>query len=106
MQRDPVLEAERHQTNDHRRPLGVAPNVVYQVMPQIVDAEVGGVDDDVGPGTQSRESLSLPCDCSLQVPRPRKRVGPPGLAEAPNQNLVRAVEEDHLHVMPGRFEVC
>ncbi len=44
---DPVLETEREKPDDHRGMFGITPDVVDEMPTQIVDIELGGVDDDV-----------------------------------------------------------
>jgi len=100
-----VLEAKRDETNDHRRSIGIATNVLGQLLSQLVNAEVRGVDDDVGARAESREPLALSRNRTMQVPGLGKSVRSPSLTESPHEYVVGAVQENDLDAVPRRFEL-
>ena len=69
---------------------------VDQPLPELVDVEVGRVDDDVGHAPGSARSSSRSRRDGLDHAFPAEGVAAPGALEAPHQHLVGGLQEEDL----------
>ncbi len=68
---------------------------------QLVHGQVGGVDDLVGQRANLLQLPALRADAFDDGPAVRERMGPPRLAESPDQRFMARFEEDEGRVQPG-----
>ena len=94
--RHAVLEPERDDLDLHRVGLGVGEQV-EQPLPELVDVELAGVDDDVGRLADGLEQLPLEGDAlDHALAAAGQRVAAAGALEAADQHLVGRLEEEDL----------
>src|SRR5512143_3043559 len=79
-------------------PLAAEPS--HEGVPQLVDVELGCVDDGVGHLPERRENPPLFPDRAQGAAPGRKGVLPPRFAESPHERLVRGVEEEDMDRAP------
>ncbi len=98
-----VLEPERDDGGLHRASGFSFAEHLHQPCPQLVAVELAGVDDQVGPITQSAEQVPLVGDGVHDAPG-GLRVTPPGAFEPSDQHVVGRVQEQDPDPVPARLE--
>src|SRR5438874_3397252 len=104
VEREAVLVAER---DDRRLQAGpsLAPEQVEQPVAQLVDVELGGVDDHVGLGLDRLEELPLALDALPYPLALGEGVTPAGVLVTADEHLVRRLEEQNANVGAGLAEL-
>ena len=97
----PVLESEADNPDDHVAPRAAAGQVIEKCSLQVVHREASRVDDAGRFGAERRKTGALPLDATQEITRGSQGVRPPRLAVAPNEDLIRSVEEEDLDGVPG-----
>ena len=71
---------------------------------EIVDSELGRVDDDVCSSPKPGQALTFSCDRNVEITISRQCMRPASLAESTHQHLIGTIEKDHSHIVAVRFE--
>src|SRR5947208_1279526 len=105
VERDAVLEAERHEQGGEARPRAGRDVVLDEELLESVDGQPRGVDDPVGDLAQVRHRLALGADALENVAIDRQRVAAAGLVVPPDETLLARLEEEDLDGMAARLEL-
>ncbi len=97
VQRQTVLVAE----GDHRRVQAVPARLAERGVnlgPQLVDVEIGGVQDQVRLAAQLRQQRALTADAVDHPSVALERMRPADVVEPADQRLVRGLQKEHLRM--------
>src|SRR5674476_467142 len=99
--RHPVLESERENGGSHGAALVFPAEYLHQPRPELVDVQLAGIHDQIGPITNITQELPLLGDRLLDTAR-LLRVATPGALEAADEHIVGGIQkEDPNPVSPG-----
>ena len=98
-----VLEPEGDHGDVHGTGLSLPAEPGHHPLPQLMDVEVGGVDDQVRSRPQTREQIPFQPNGRRQR-LAALRVGTPGLLIAADEHLIVGVQENHRRVHPGLLQ--